>query len=543
MGSRHPARSRSEDRPAARPPEGDKRVGPAGPHLKEGDASLRVNVLANYASQIYVALVAILTMPFYLRHMGAEAYGLIGFFMLMNAWFQILDAGLSLTLTRESARFRAGVINAATLLGLVKALEIFFFGLAGVGAAVIVIAAHAIATTWLRVERLPVGEVTAAVMLMGLTVPLEWVTGLYRGAINGFERQVWLSGFNAAIATLRFGGAAVIILVLGATAGNFFSYQLAVSSLQLVILVWMSRRILPPASPERRHFPGWREIRSRLKFSGGLAFAVVVWVLVTQIDKLVLSKILPLADYGIFCLAAVAAGGVLILGVPVSQALPPRLTKVAAEGRSDEVIHLYRAATQLVCVITIPAALALALFSTPVIFAWTGDVRAAGAAGPILTPYALGNGIVTLGAFPYYLQYARGDLRLHIIGNFILVLCLVPAIALAALRYGAVGAGYAWLGVNALSFCAWIPWVHRRLAPGLYWTWLTRDILPIAAAAALAGWALLMVLVWPKDRLPLAVMLVAAGGAMVLAAACASSMARERALAFARRIGARSMSC
>jgi O-antigen/teichoic acid export membrane protein len=64
---------------------------------------------------VIVTLAGVLMMPFYLRRMGAESYGLIGFFTLMNAWFQLLDAGLSLTLARESARFRAGRIDAGTL--------------------------------------------------------------------------------------------------------------------------------------------------------------------------------------------------------------------------------------------------------------------------------------------------------------------------------------------------------------------------------------------------------------------------------------------
>jgi hypothetical protein len=54
---------------------------------------------------------------------------------------------------------------------------------------------------------LPIETVARAILLMGLTVPLQWMTGLYGGAINGFERQVWLSGFNIGIAILRFGGA------------------------------------------------------------------------------------------------------------------------------------------------------------------------------------------------------------------------------------------------------------------------------------------------------------------------------------------------
>ncbi len=490
-------------------------------------ASLRANVVANYASQAYVVLAGIIMMPLYLSRMGSEAYGLIGFFTLMNAWFQILDAGLSLTLARESARYRGGVIDAATLYGLVVTLEFFFSGVAALGAVLIVSGAHFIATSWLNVEKLPVEEVAQAVLLMGLTVPLQWVTGLYRGILNGFERQVWLALFNTVIATLRFGGAAIVLLFINPGPLVFFAYQLTISILELLVLVVMGRRILPIVARKSRRALRWIEVRELLRFSGSLAFAVVVWVLVTQVDKLVLSKILPLAEYGTYTLAVVAAGGVLLIGGPIAQALLPHLTKLAAEGAWNDVIKLYRNGTQFVCIITVPTALVLAFFARPVLYAWTGNAAAANSAGPILVLYALGNGIMTLGAFPYYLQYARGDLRLHVFGNLILMVLLVPSLFVAASRYGALGAGYAWLTMNAIYVAAWIPWVHHRIAPGLHGPWLARDILPIVAAAALTAWFLSLWIVWPINRLAIVALLAVAGGAVAAAAAAASSVARN----------------
>ncbi len=488
--------------------------------------SLKANVLANAVSQIYLVLAAVLTMPFFLRRMGAEAYGLIGFFTLMTAWFQILDAGLSLTLSRESARFRAGAIDAPTLRALTLTLEVFFFAVASVGALAVAASAHLIAVSWLKVQRLPTEEVAGVVLLMGLTAPLQWVTGLYRGAINGFERQVWLSGFNIAMATLRFGGAAVAVTLLPATPWTFFGFQLGVSVVELAVLIVMGRRVLPHVDSHHRRALRPSEVRDLLGFSASLAFAVAVWVLVTQIDKLVLSRILSLSSYGVYSLAVLAAGGVLALGAPIAQALLPRLAKLATERAEEAVVKLYREATQVVCLITIPCALTLAFFAGPTIWAWTGDAKLVLSAGPILTAYALGNGVLTVAAFPYYLQYARGDLRLHVIGNVILVGALAPIIALAASRFGAVGAGYAWFGVNAVYLLAWVPWVHRRLVKGLHGRWLMRDVGPIVLVTTLAAWALSLLIVWPRDRLSTAIGLALSGAALTTAAALASSVAR-----------------
>ena len=88
--------------------------------------SIKQNLIANYASQLYVMAIGVVMAPVYLSYMGQEAYGLIGFFIVMGAWFQLLDIGLTPTLVRETARFRGGAIGVNNLRSLLRALEIFF---------------------------------------------------------------------------------------------------------------------------------------------------------------------------------------------------------------------------------------------------------------------------------------------------------------------------------------------------------------------------------------------------------------------------------
>ena len=47
--------------------------------------SLQRNILASFASQIYVTLIGIVMVPMYVRYMGPEAYGLVGFFAMLQA--------------------------------------------------------------------------------------------------------------------------------------------------------------------------------------------------------------------------------------------------------------------------------------------------------------------------------------------------------------------------------------------------------------------------------------------------------------------------
>lgn len=489
--------------------------------------SLKRNILANYASQIYVTLIGIVMVPLYIKYMGAEAYGLVGFFAMLQAWFQLLDMGLTPTMARETARFNGGVSDALSLRRLLRALEGIFIGIAVLGGTAMIVGSGAIATSWLKVQQLPLEEVQYSIMLMAVIIALRWVCGLYRGAINGFERLVWLSGFNIVIATARFVFVLPIFLYVGTSPTEFFSYQLVVAIIELGVLVIKTYRLLPKIKTAKRTPWEWEPLRGVLRFSLSIAFTSSVWVMVTQTDKLVLSKLLPLADYAYFTLAVLVASGVVIVSGPISAALLPRLTKLSAEGNDIGLIRLYRNATQLIGVIAIPASLVLAIFAKNILWAWTGDAEIAYKAAPVLMLYALGNGILAMGAFPYYLQFAKGDMRLHLIGNAIFLIILIPALIISTLYFGAVGAGYAWLIANAVYFLVWIPRIHERFEQGLHKKWMLIDITPIFFIALVTTIAVDQLITLPAGRVAISLVISGVGVFVLVSASFASSWVRS----------------
>lgn len=495
--------------------------------------SFKRNILASYATQIYVTLVGIFILPLYLKYMGAEAYGLVGFFTMLQAWFNLLDMGLTPTVARETARFRGGATDALSYRRLLRALQLIFFAVAVLGGGAMFVFSGHIADGWLKVQTLPLAQVQLALQLMAVGVALRWMSGLYRGCISGSERLVWLGSFSAFVATLRFVGVLPILIWVGHSPGVFFTYQLLVAMIELAGLAAKAYCLFPAVSSGQQL--GWSPaslftpIKPVLKFSLTIAFTSSVWLMVTYTDKLLLSKLLPLADYGYFTLAVLAASGVMLISGSISGALLPRMARLHAEGNEAGLISLYRNATQMVAVIAIPACLVLAFFAEQVLWVWTGDAHAATQAAPVLYLYALGNGILALGAFPYYLQYAKGDLRLHMIGNALFLVLLIPALIWATLQYGVIGAGYAWLGANAVYFLVWVPKVHGRFVKGLHIQWLLEDLGMIVLLSVAATAVVNKFIHWPQQRIALACYVVMVSLALLTIAAMGSSWIRETA--------------
>jgi O-antigen/teichoic acid export membrane protein len=496
-------------------------------HTDQGHAlTLKKNILANYAGQMYVAVVGVVMVPFYLRYLGVEAYGLVGFFAMMQVWFQVLDIGLTQTMSREAARFKGGAVDALSLRRLLRSLEGVFIAVGIAGAVGIGLGSSSIAAGWLKVQHIDVGEVRQAVVLMGILVALRWICGLYRGVINGFEKLLWLNAFNIIVATARFMLVIPLLMYVGATPLIFFEFQVGVAVVELLFLVGQTYRLLPAFSGARVTW-AWAPLRPVLKFSLAVAFTSSAWVLLTQVDKLILSKLLPLADYGVYTLAVVIAGVVTLISGPISAALQPRMTNISVSGSQSELIALYRHGTQLVGIISMPAALLLIIFPVQALSVWTGNPSIAAGAAPLLRLYALGNGILAFAAFPYYLQFARGELRLHILGNVLFLLTLLPTMVWAASTYGAKGAGYAWALSSLGYFLFWIPFIHKHFLPGKHIAWLLHDVAPTVVPPTILAIALNYLVSWPENRLAAFMTMAAIGMALVAVSVAATGIGRK----------------
>lgn len=448
----------------------------------QNKASVIRNTALNYLGQAYVLLVGILIMPFYLVHLGAEAYGLIGFFAVMQAWLQLLDAGLSPSLVRAVAHQQGVPAHERSLGRLLRSFEIIFLPLAAISCVTIYLASPWIAVHWLNAQALDPQTLINCIGLMGAVIALRLYSTLYKSGIQGLEQHGWLNGVNIFIATLRYFGGLLLVSQLSQDPQDFFEFQVLIGLIEALIFAIRAWRQMPVG----RLFTGfdWQLVKPILPFAASMSFTAVLWIVLTQMDKVLLSEMLPLDQYGYFSLVALITTGILMLTNPLVQALLPRLTVLIAEGRPQDMQALYLLAHRFTCTFLFPMAAIVALHAEPLIYAWTGDQAAAQWSRSVLPWYALGSAIMAASAFQFYLQYAYGQMRLHIWYSVISAVITVPVMLLAVQHQGAYGAALAWFFLRAASFAVWPMVVHQRLAPGIHGQWL-RDVLRITAMTAI----------------------------------------------------------
>lgn len=445
--------------------------------------SLKKNVTFNYIGQFYTAFIGILILPFYLQELGAEAFGLIGFFTLLLAWLQLLDLGMTPTLGREVARLKGDISSHHELRTVVRTLEVVFFFVAVVVTCLIFLEREWFALEWLSFNELDGDLVASCVGIMAAIVGVRWLTSLYMSGIYAYEQQVWINLVNIFIVSLRYPGALAVVYLTYGNILMFFAYQLALSVIEFFIYMIKLYRLMPEVN-ERVRFSS-RTFKRIAPFALSIGYTAGIWVFITQLDKLLFSKILPLAEYGYLTLVASLAGGILLLSGPIGKAVLPRMTSLLAAGKEADMLKIYMTGTKLVSVIVAPIVAVIACFPKEVVYVWTGNVEAALWVEPILPLYALGFGVLTVSAFQYYLQYAHGRLKHHVYYGTVSAIISIPLIFYAAYNYGPVGVAWVWFIFRVVSILFWAPYVHHKFAPGIHLPWIFKNVVPQFSIAAL----------------------------------------------------------
>ncbi len=463
-----------------------------------------------------MALIGIVMLPFYVEALGVEAYGLVGLFIAFQSLLTLLDFGLSATLMREAARFRASAASAESVGALLRFIEALFLLLAACAAIGTWFGAPAIVDGWLKNEGVSNAEAIQAIRQMGLVLALRLMAIPYRALLTGFEDLRWLGIFNASITTFR----SVLVMAplwwLAPTLQTFFSWQTAAGAIEVLLLMFRAYRSSVPLPPFG--LPGLAAVAPHWRFSLSLAAGAAIWTVMTNVDKAVLSGWLPLSEYSRFSIAVTAAGGVVLAIGPIGLASGPRFASLHAAGNDDAADELYGQVTQLTACIAFAAALTLAFFPTEVLWAWTGNSNLAQQASLVLSLYALGNGVLAIGALPFQLQMAAGQLRLHLTGMALFITLLLPLLWIATRRYGMDGPGMAWLATNLAFVLLWLPVLHRRFLGLPHTRWLLRDVIVVLLPPAIVGALLRYALPWTGNRLLTVFELLTIGSTLLLAA-------------------------
>jgi len=441
---------------------------------------------ANFAGSIWQSIMGLVFIPLYIKFIGIESYGLLGIFATLQIVFALLDVGLGSTLTREMARLSVLPGKEQEMRNLVRTLEILYWSIAVLAGIAVISLSPLIAHHWIKPGKLSSQTVEQALLIMGFITVFQMPIGFYMGGLLGLQKQVMLNAINACIYTLSGVGAVLVLWLVSPTIQAFLLWQTLITiinALLLALFLWFSL----PHSEDKVVFQR-QLLKGIWRFAGGMSGISIFAVILTQLDKVILSKILSLEMFGYYMLASVVAMSLSRLITPVFISIYPRFTQLVSLNDQDGLIQLYHKSCQFMAVLILPVAIVIAFFSYEILLIWTQNPTMADKSHLVVSILILGTAFNGLMNPPYALQLAYGWTRLSFYKTLIAVILLVPLIIYMTTHYGATGAAIAWFVLNMGMFFFEIPIMHSRLLCKEKWRWYLQDVcVPLMVCTFVAG--------------------------------------------------------
>jgi O-antigen/teichoic acid export membrane protein len=453
---------------------------------RRSSISLKKNIAANFAGTFWQALMGLIFIPLYIKYIGIESYGLIAIFATLQIIFGLLDAGLGNTLTREMARLSVLPNKEQETRNLVRTLETLYWGIAVLVGIAVVSLSSSIAHYWVKAGQLSPTTIEQSFLIMGFIMVFQMPIGFYSGGLMGLQKQVLLNVINVCMGTLRGAGAVFILWLVSPTIQAFLFWQFGISIINAFLFALFLWRSLP-RSKNKAVFQT-QLLRGIWRFTAGMSGISILAVILTQLDKIILSKLLSLEMFGYYSLASLVAMSLGRIFTPVFFSIYPRFTQLVSINDLDELKRLYHKSCQFIAVLILPVAVVIALFSYEVILLWTQNPITAEKTHLIVSIMICGTALNGLMNPPYALQLAFGWTKLSVIKNIVALIILAPLIILLTMHYGPIGAASAWLMLNIGYVIFEIPVMHSKVLRQEMWRWYWNDVsVPIIAGLSLAG--------------------------------------------------------
>ena len=421
------------------------------------------NVVANYAGAFVNGAMPILAIPFLIQSLGAEVWGLVAFVNLMVILMTMLNTGVAQAMVREFGKRWAepgdGPLRTALLL---RGYERIYWIVALVIGGVLLPFSGTIAEAWLNtsaeIKHLAVLAPAAAIGVFASVLP----SSVYRGTLQALQEHVILNVIRSAATVLKFGVGVVIVV----NTGSVLAYMIvlvSVSFLECLTLAFAAWRLMP--KPRSEVPCDFHEAMISARYSIAMSLIVVIGVAGTQLDRFLVSVILPVEQLGIYSLAVSLALGILQFSYPVFTAVLPRLVELEkdkAQRRSANLTFL-----ALTCTTVGVAALIYLLAGDFLLELWLSDTALAQQVKSPLNWLMVGVALNTLYNIGYTNWVSLGQVRAAAIINVTSLIVAAILTPIAINIWGITGAASSFVIINAIGATYAVAWLLFAPRPKL----------------------------------------------------------------------------
>ena len=434
--------------------------------------SIKKNVIANFIGRGWQILLSVAVVPIYIKLIGYESYGLIGIFTSLLAICTLLDFGLIGALGREFSKVKSSSNQKENLLDILKTVETIYIVISFSACLLIIFVSYPIAYYWIQSSLYSPDQLQKSINLMALAIGIQLPVNLYISGLMSLENQVLSNILSVITTTFRVFSTILILWLIDASIDTFYILQIVGSLFQFFIFRTALRKIIKQKNYLYDGRLNFNKLKNLWSYSKNLGLVSILLSLLSQIDKILLSKIVPLKIFGFYVIANSIVQLIYFFPAPIAEAANPRLTQYVADNNYSSIRELFLTTSSLIAGITFPITATLIFFSKEILELWLHDVKLVAEIWPVVSILTLAISINVMANTLDGLQMAYGWLKPAQIARLVALVVVIPLMSLLVLSYGIIGAAITWLLIFSL-YIIFIPnYVFKKIKIDCLGDWM-----------------------------------------------------------------------
>lgn len=344
---------------------GDDRSGSKG---KNRSRYILMNTLSSYGRDVVDTLAFLILIPFIIKTLGKESFGLWSLIWSFLAIFELADFGFGASVIKYVADAR-GKGDKQRLQKIVCTLfwNYMFLGalvMAGIAASLLF---------FNQVFEIPPDQARMAnfvLLILGFRSALYLPLGLFRGVLVGFQKMNVANAYKA-LSNLLYLVAVLIILTLTPDIRVLAAINVFTGIIPMFAMMVHCRRMMPSLSIKPRYFDT-SLVKELSSFSLYFSLIQIAGMIATRADAMIIKLFLPLEMVGIYSIGMRLSEKATMFCSHLSRALSPVFAELHGADEQSNIKATHYMGAKLTMAFATPLLLGLALLSEPLILAWTG---------------------------------------------------------------------------------------------------------------------------------------------------------------------------
>lgn len=419
---------------------------------------IRRNILANYLGTIAMVFGPLLALPWYISILGPTQFGLICFVTTLQGFLTLLECGISQVSSREfSVRMGGSKRDFENAAQLLYSFEVIYWAASLTAGTIILILADVISHRWLLLDSQSSALGNEAIYGAAAIFAVQFPGALYRSFLASADKQIAL---NAIVVTGMSSRhiVGILLLTIWPSLLTYLLWQFVSVGIETIIRGHFAWRLVPA---RRRTFRwNYGKVRPVLMSGGKMFTAVILGPLTTQMDKIFLSRMVPIEQFGYYAIASTLAIGALQMIHPLVQAVSPRMMQSSADPIVLRRININL--TLSISLVVLVTGLSYAVGGRIILEAWLKNSETVFVVYPLLSILLVGSALNAFYHVGYYNWLALDKTNIIFTVNLLsFILCLSVTPMLIHWN-GVIGATFGFVIMNVVGLGISVTWLMKH---------------------------------------------------------------------------------